>query len=187
MTATDDDLPVLRTGVWPELADPRLRRFLRCWAQWRAGRPVPPRNAVDPIQLGDCLSQVWLQQWDEARGDFVCILAGEAVRDAWGETMASRSLGQWAPPDRAAILRRRWRTMLAVPAIAVSRSPIDPVAAVPKQVDRVAVPLLDRSGRPGLVFGMSVYHYDIHTAKPEPSAVQDIVFHACDSLPAALP
>lgn len=187
MAVPPGDQQIMHSGAWPVLADARLLRFLRCWAQWRQGRPVPPRTAIEPIELGDCLSHVWLQHWDVGRGDFVCVLAGEAVRDAWGEPMANRVLGQWAPPDRAGILRRRWQTMLELPAIAVSRSPIDPVGAAPKRVDRVAVPLLDRDGRPGFIFGMSVYYYDVHMAKPEPSAAHDIVFYACDSLPAELP
>jgi hypothetical protein len=187
MTASGDDLPVLRTGAWPDLADARLLRFLRCWAQWREGRPVSPRSAVDPILLGDCLSHVWLQYWDADRDDFVCVIAGESVRDAWGETMANRTLGEWAPADRAGILRRRWRRMLDVPAIAVSRSPIEPVDAAPKKVDRVAVPLLDREDLPAFIFGMSVYYYDVHQAKPQPSGIGDIAFYACDSLPADPP
>lgn len=185
MTTEKDagDLPALRSGAWPELSHEKLQRFLRCWASWRQGRMVPPRSAIDPIQLGDCLSHVWLQRWDEASGDFLCVLAGEAVRDAWGEALANRALGQWAAADQAAVLRRRWRTILEVPAIAVSRAPIDPVGAAPKRVERIACPLQDKEGVPTLVFGMSIYNYDIHLAKPEPSASNDIAFYACDGLP----
>jgi hypothetical protein len=180
--------PIADADCWPSIDHPQLCRFLNCWAKWRGSELLPHRRDINPVELRGGLAHVWLQRWTPETEDFVCVLAGDTVRDAWGgRNLTNLPLHQVAGPEQADLLRRRWRQMLELPAIAFSRAPVEPAHAVTKKVERIAVPLRGDDNRPQFVFGSSVYHFDMHTHRPEPPTAMDLTYFRCATLPSGLP
>lgn len=88
-------------------ADPLRSPALRTTARWwqsaaRAAGGVPPRSALDPLELRSALAKVWLVRWDRSADTLVYRLAGEDIVHAFRVTPRNRSVSDLLAPDQAA-------------------------------------------------------------------------------------
>ncbi len=174
-------------GCWPPLEDAWLFGFLRHWAERREGL-YAPRERIDPTILRELLPHVWIYRWNAEGNAFVCTLAGEAVRDAWGHNLIGKRLQDFARPDDASVIEARYRDVLEMPGIQYSWRRVTPPGQTERSAERLIVPLSDAEGRPYGVFGISLYRFDPVAAAERPVLVnQDAVIYPCATLPADLP
>lgn len=103
MPAADTDPPAARpipdpVATLAQMQDARLLRALAWWQQKRAGRRLPDRTDLDPLQIPDLLPHVvlWQREIDAAGGtlDYRCRLAGTLMvqihgYEFTGQTMAA--------------------------------------------------------------------------------------------------
>jgi len=175
-------------GLWPEVSDPRHKRFLRHWAEQRGDGIMALRSGIDPASIRDCLPHLWIYRWDAELNDFVCTLAGEAVNQAWGFSLVGLSLDRIMGPVNAPTVRERYAEVLRLPAVQCSRRPIMPQVAMEKRGTRLIVPLADAEGGHYGVLGMSLYEYDHYADADKPVHIPpEVELYPCAGLPRTPP
>lgn len=173
---------------WPDLPDPRLLVLLRHWAMQRKGAPMPRRSDIDPQAIRECLPQVWIYRYKPDLDEFVCSLSGEAVNEAWGHSLIGKTLADIMPAADAAVVRERYRQVIAAPGIQLSERQIAPAERSTKQAVRLILPLADDSGSPYGVIGMTLYRHDPRTEGDRPLFPQaSVLLVPCADLPAEPP
>lgn len=180
-------------GRWPDLNDARFLRVLRHWAERRQsidGRPgvTTPRSAIDPGAIRDCLPNVWIYQYLPEEDDFICRLSGEAVNQAWGQSLIGKRVSAIMPPaiiDRVQLL---YRTTLLMPAVQFSRRRILPNDGVAQSADRLIVPLSRDDGSPYGIFGLTLYYLGKQSTFDDPCDIQGhVTLYDCNMLPPTFP
>ena len=174
-------------GVWPEFSDIRFYQLLRHWAEHRQGL-MTPRSAIDPIAIKSCLPNVWMMQHLADSGDFRCTLAGEAVNQAWGQSIIGKRACEYMPASMQRRAQDTYRLMLSMPALQVSHRPITRADAMQQSAERLVLPVSDEWGKPYGVFGMTLYFLGTQSRIGNPQDIQgDVAFYPCATLPAGLP
>lgn len=181
------DRVIEHCASWPDLPDPRFLPFLRHWAERRHGLMMRKQD-IDPIALKSCLPNVWLHRYRPESDDFLCVLAGEQVNNAWGGSIANKTLIEIMRPEQYDLTLARYRQVIGLPAVQVVRRTILPSAATAKDTERVIVPVCDDDGRPAGVFGMTLYHFDPLAGRDLPVGQDgEAVMYLCAGLPAGMP
>lgn len=180
-------------GRWPDLNDARFLRVLRHWAERRqpiGGKPgvLTPRSAIDPSAIRDCLPNVWIYQYLSEENDFICRLSGEAVNQAWGQSLIGKRVSAIMPAaiiDRVLLL---YRSTLLMPAVQFSRRRILPNDGVAQSADRLIVPLSREDGSPYGIFGVTLYYLGKQSSFVDPRDIQgNVTLYDCNTLPSAPP
>ena len=140
-----------------DLKEEPSRRFLRNWLAIRQGNRVPLRRDVDPTAIALLLSHVWLWDFDNARGDFICRLAGEAAIRIYKRNPRGLALGEWVPQTVADVARARYRRVIDEPAICVATGTTYIAGDKRAWCERVITPLSDGAGPPNIVFGITYW------------------------------
>jgi hypothetical protein len=162
-------------NVLAEGLDPRARRFLNAWLAARtAAAGVPMRQAFDPMAVPTLLSAVSLYRWDPARDDFICKLAGETTRGAWGRGIRGLPLAEVVGADHHPTIKQRWLTILAGPMVHrgwVERERDGSLS----RADRLILPLRDGEDGPvDHILCLSLYRFD-GPGQAQPPLVPDRV------------
>ena len=145
------------------IRQPVLRALLDHWVQLRGDRRMPSREEIDPTRIPACLPHIWIcRRGDD--GEFVCVLAGEEVQQAWGYSIMNRPLAEVFGDEYWSDVRGRLAKVLETPAIQHANFQIDERF---KSVERLSLPVADRDGQPVQILGGSVYQYD-RLARPDP-------------------
>jgi hypothetical protein len=183
----DRDVILGPPGSWPDLQEPRFRSLLRHWAERRRGI-MTPRSAIDPLAIRDCLPNVWIYQYLPDLDDFLCTLSGEAVNQAWGQSLMGKRTTQIMSPGMLAHVQVLYRRMLAMPALQVSRRRITPADGVAQSAERLIVPLSRDDGSPYGIFGITLYYLGRQTSFDNLRDMQgEVTLYDCHTLPATPP
>lgn len=175
------------TGIWPEFADLRFRLLLRHWAENRCGL-MAPRGAIDPIAIKSCLPNVWMMQYLAESDEFRCTLAGEAVNQAWGQSIIGKRPRDYMPAGMLQRTLETYRRMLTMPALQVSRRPITRIDSIRQGAERLILPVSDDAGRPYGLFGMTLYFLGTESRIGNPQDIQgEVTFYPCAGLPGTPP
>lgn len=131
--------------------------LLNCWCAMREGQDVPSRRNFDPTLLGRYLAKVYLYAFDEARGDFVCRLAGEEVNEAWGGSIKGRAFREVVGDDHHAAALARWRAIIETPLVQFGVME-DEVGRDRRRVgERLVTPVRDENGATLMILGLGDY------------------------------
>lgn len=145
------------------IKQPVLRTLLDHWVRLRGARQMPTRDQIDPTLMAACLPYIWIcRRGDD--GEFVCVLAGEEVQQAWGHSIMSRPLAEVFGDEYWSDVRGRLLKVLETPAI---QHAVFQIEHRFKSVERLSLPVADGSGRPVQILGGSVYQFD-RLARPDP-------------------
>jgi len=174
-------------GIWPDSTQPLIRMLLHHWAEGRHGGLVPHRAAIDPARIAAALPHIWLYRYDAARGDFLCTLAGEAIRGAWGQPIMHRYMAEFMPAAVQDLVCARLRQILEMPALMHSIGPADSPGGQYKLANRLVLPLLDADCQRSIVMGLSVYEYARTDVNLPVGTNHDVIFYACAGLPREAP
>ena len=95
--------------TFPNLADPRLAALYDYWDGKRAGRAMPARADIDPVEMRAWLGHLLLIEIAED-GRFVYRLYGTAFVDSFGVDMTGRSVDELRSEERRVgkECRSRW-------------------------------------------------------------------------------
>lgn len=84
----------------PAIKSPALRLLLQHYLEVRGERRMPSRRDLDAAQLGPVLSMIWVNEYEPAAGTFRYRLAGEAVNEIFGVSVAGKLLSDFVGADR---------------------------------------------------------------------------------------
>lgn len=131
--------------------------LLDSWCGMRVGRAVPRRRDFDPTRLGRYLAKVYIYQFDDDAGDFVCRLAGEQVHEAWCVRIKGLSLREVVGDQNHPAALVRWRAVVEAPLIQYGI--LEEVAGreTRRIGERLIVPMCDDDGQVRLVLGLGDY------------------------------
>ena len=142
------------------LRDSRLRRLLAHWLGL-AGGTVPPRAALDPLDIPYALPICWLcdlvADADVPQGRFRYRLAGDTIERVFGRSLKGHYLDMLVPPADWPRVEARWLSVLALPAIAVHVGTVYDTYDMLLVGERLLLPLLDGQGRPTIILGATAY------------------------------
>lgn len=152
-------------------ANPKVLAFLEAWKSARGGRLVPFRHDFDPLAAPSLLRYAWIYRFDQARGDYVCELAGEEVNDTWGRRINSLTLLEIVGERDHAVVTARWKKVRETPLVQYgSFSNSNPII-LKFEAERLVLPMASRSGEIDTVLGLSLYRISLpDTDRPPPFA-----------------
>ena len=143
--------------------------LLDSWCGMRVGRAVPGRRDFDPAQLGRYLPKVYIYQFDDDVGDFICRLAGEQVHEAWGVRIKGLSLREVVGDQNHPAALLRWRAVVETPLIQYGLIEEQTGRNTRRIGERLIVPMHDEEGQIRLVLGLGDYEvrqYDRNRIQP---------------------
>lgn len=138
-------------------ADSKVLKFFDSWMEARGDRLVPYRQQYSPISIGRLLSSVWLYQYDPLIGDFVCVLSGESVNEAWGGNINGLTLRQIVGEQDHPVVLQRWRRIVEIPAIHYGTAEERLSAQDLRRAERLILPLSEDNDEICAVIGISLY------------------------------
>ena len=139
------------------ISDPLLLRLFEYWRGKRAGRRMPARADIDPVQIPWALSRLFLVDYTPDDG-FRYRLAGNELANLFGRgNLKGLTLMDFLPPERARFVEARWVPLVrdrcvvcmsGLVYLAAERTPIG---------ERLMLPLADAADGPVTGFvGMTV-------------------------------
>ncbi len=95
---------------------PKVARLFDYWTDIRNGSGFPSRLDIDPVAIAPTLSNVFLGDIDPNGPEFVYRLAGEEIVTVFNSYNGRHGfvgvkLGESLPPEKAALIRNRWRPL----------------------------------------------------------------------------
>lgn len=138
-------------------ADSRIFAFIDAWRMARRGKLVPFRHDFDPTGVPNLLACVWLYRFEPDLGDFVCRLAGEEIKAAWGGNLTGRSLREIIGEDDHDVVMERWGRIMAGPLIQYGAAAEQEGGDQARRVERLVLPLVSESGALHYMLGLSLY------------------------------
>lgn len=168
----------MRTPLRERLQDQGLRDLLEHWSIARGDALVPSLSQLHPARFAGRVPHVWLFGM-RPDGAFHCRLAGGVANAAWGRMMMGRSARELLGDAYGRLVTLHWRFVLGRPAIAHT---LTPPAHGHTGAEHIVLPVADRTGRPRLVLGATVFD----ATHPAPRAVDVLAqptFHLLDGTP----
>jgi hypothetical protein len=160
-TATPPDGRPLDLDAFVHVKDERLRRLLRHWLDCRGGGLAARRSAIDPTAIGPILSSVWLCDFEPAERRFRMRLAGEEINRLYGRNVTQCSFEEIIEPALLPDVLRRYRRVVAEPAILHCGGHIYLASNRSEVGERLVLPLSDDSDAIMHVIGASVYRMEL--------------------------
>jgi hypothetical protein len=149
----------------PVLADERLRSLYEYWvALARAADGLPQVQAFDPLHLPRLLSNLWILEVVADTQRFRMRLAGESINAVYGRNVGGQYFSDVFQPSEVALMVERYTRTLTEPAIVRAIGTVYVAAGRLIQGERLALPMLGRSGLTDTMLGATFY--DERTVEP---------------------
>jgi len=134
------------------LEHPDLLKIFDYWRGKRAGRPMPSRRDIDPLELGWALSRIALLDYQPgaaAGAGFRYRLAGEAIAAVFGRAnLKGLTFNEIMPSKGARFVEERWMPMVERHAIVCMKGMIYLASERTPVGERLLLPLADEAGGP---------------------------------------
>jgi hypothetical protein len=160
----------------PALADPRLRALYNYWhALAAAAGGLPPLQAFDPLRLPTMLSNLWILEVAADTRRFRMRLAGESINAIYRRNIGGQYFNDVFAPVEVALVVARYTRALNEPAILHAAGTVYVAAGRLTQGERLALPMLGRSGLTDTMLGATFYDERtveagaVHVMSNEPS------------------
>jgi hypothetical protein len=142
----------------PVLADERLRSLYKYWHELgaRAGG-IPSIQAFDPLHLPRLLPNIWVLEVAPETRRFRTRLAGETINAVYGRSIAGQYFDDVFAPSEVALIVERYPRALSAPAIFTAVGEVYGAAGRLTHGERLALPMLGRSGLTDTMLGGTVY------------------------------
>jgi len=96
-----------------EFQEPVLRDLLGYWNKCRGARAAPARSDIDATEMPGLLPYTFVIDVMESPRDFRFRIAGTHIRDALGEEITGKHIGEVFPPDFGAEVHEIWSRVVA--------------------------------------------------------------------------
>ena len=142
----------------PVLADPRLRPFYEYWlALAEAAGGLPSIHAFDPLHLPKLLPNLWILEVAPETRRFRMRLAGENINTVYGRNIGGQYFSDVFASSEIDLLVARYTRTLSEPAIFRAIGAVYSAAGRFSQGERLAVPMLGRTGLTDTLLGVTLY------------------------------
>lgn len=151
------------------IEDSDMRRLFDYWRSLRAGRPLPAKSDIDPLDIGWALSRIFLVDHSPETG-FVYRLAGNDIAGVFGHAnLKGLRPRDFLPPERATPVERLFQRVLDDRCIMWMKGMIYLRMDRTPMGERIFLPLGDATGEIVTgVLGMTVIHSaGIGSGRPE--------------------
>ena len=142
----------------PILSDARLRSLYEYWhALGVAGDGLPPVQAFDPLHLPKLLPNLWILEVAADTHRFRMRLAGENINVIYRRNIGGHYFSDVFQPSEVALMVERYARALSEPAIVRAIGTVYVAAGRLSQGERLAMPMLGRSGLTDTMLGATFY------------------------------
>ena len=142
----------------PVLADARLRSLYDYWhALAVAAGGLPSIQSFDPLHQPKLLSNLWILEVAPDSRRFRMRLAGENINAVYRRNIGGQYLSDVFQPSEIALMVERYSRALAEPAIVRAIGAVYVAAGRLTQGERLALPMLGRSGLTDTMLGATLY------------------------------
>jgi hypothetical protein len=142
----------------PTVADARLQSLYEYWHELaRAAGGLPQIQAFDPLHLPKLLSNLWILEVAPDTHRFRMRLAGESINAIYRRNIGGQYFSDVFEPSEVAMVVARYTRALGEPAIVRSVGAVYSAAGRFSQGERLALPMLGRSGFTDTILGITVY------------------------------
>lgn len=110
---SDDDEAVFASAAsFAPVKEPQLQRLADYWGRLCAGRRMPGRQEIDPLDIPWALSRIFVVERVSTPQEWRYRLAGEEIERAFGKrSLRGLGLDDMLPPAMARRVRARWRPL----------------------------------------------------------------------------
>jgi hypothetical protein len=142
----------------PVLADQRLQSLYDYWHALgvKAGG-LPSIQAVDPLDLPKLLANLWILEVEQDTHRFRMRLAGENINLAYRRNIGGQYFSDAFEPSELDLMIARYTRTLNEPSIARAIGAVYAAAGRFSQGERLALPMLGRSGLTDTMLGATFY------------------------------
>ena len=149
----------------PVLTDERLRSLYEYWhALAVAADGLPSVQAFDPLHLPKLLPNLWILEVAADTHRFRMRLAGENINAVYRRNIGGQYFRDVFQASEVALMVQRYTRALSEPAIVRAVGPVYVAAGRLSQGERLAMPMLGRSGLTDTMLGATFY--DERTIEP---------------------
>jgi hypothetical protein len=142
----------------PVLADARLRLLYDYWhALAVAADGLPPLQAFDPLHLPKLLPNLWILEVAVGNHRLRMRLAGENINAVYRRNIGGHYFSDVFQPSEVALMAARYSRALTEPAIVRAVGAVYVAAGRLSQGERLAMPMLGRSGLTDTMLGATFY------------------------------
>lgn len=96
-----------------EFREPVLRDLLGYWNKCRGNRPLPARSDIDATEVPALLPYIFVIDVLDDPRDFRFRIAGTHIRDALGEEITGKHIGEVFPPEFGAEVHQIWSQVVS--------------------------------------------------------------------------
>lgn len=159
------EYPGLHIETPPPIVDPRLRALYDYWHDLgTAAGGLPALQAFDPLRLPRLLPNLWILEVAPDTHRFRMRLAGENINAIYRRNIAGQYFNDVFQPQELALVIERYTRALATPDIMHAVGTVYVAAGRLSQGERLALPMLGRSGLTDTMLGATFY--DERTIQP---------------------
>lgn len=144
-----------------------LRRLFEYWCKLAAPADELPRiQDFDPVWIAQLLPYVWVVEVDPNNHRFRVRLAGEAINEVYGRNIGGKYFADVYDPVDADTIVQRYRRCLHEPAMLHAAGNVYAAAGRLCIGERLALPMLGRTGTTNTLIGMTCYGGTISKSSP---------------------
>jgi hypothetical protein len=158
-----------------------LRAIALHWQSARGTKRMPAWRDIDPAAIVPYLRIVWSWRYDSASDTFIGRLAGDAIIDAFGESLRGKPMQDFFRGRQYEQMFARHKRVVTEPAFAHGVGPVFMHAGRHGQGERIIMPLaMDGVHGDGL-FGATIYAP--RSTAPDDATRQNLVAESVDFYP----
>lgn len=172
------ELPGLQIEIPPVLADERLRSLYDYWrALGTKAGGLPSVQAFDPLHLPKLLANLWILEVAPDTHRFRMRLAGENINAVYRRNIAGHYFSDVFEPSEVELVVGRYTRALREPCIIRASGAVYAAAGRYSQGERLALPMLGRTGLTDTVLGATTYEERLAEASPLHTLGNEPTFH----------
>jgi hypothetical protein len=148
----------LQIETAPVIADERLRLLYQYWVTLgQAAGGLPSIQAFDPLHLPRLLSNLWILEVAQDTHRLRMRLAGENINAIYRRNIGGQYFSDVFRPSDVALMVERYTRALSEPTIVRAVGAVYVTAGRLSQGERLALPMLGRSGLTDTMLGATFY------------------------------
>jgi len=131
------------------IEEPEILRLAEYWLSKRAGRRMPSRTDIDPVEIPWALSRIFIADYQAETGDYRYRVAGEEIEEVFRRftgsiSMRGITLRQAIPAASVDLVHRRWSPVVTQGHIVYTRGLVYLAAERVPVGARILLPLSER-------------------------------------------
>ena len=140
----------------PTDAHPNIQALYAYWDRKRAGRSMPARADIQPVEIAGLMPQIYIVDAAQDGGELTYRLFGTALVALFGREMTGRPMAEGLPPEAAEEARARYRTVIRERRPLYHRAQLHEPRNNYTEVERLILPLSPNDIRVDMLIGIVI-------------------------------